>query len=123
VTKRAGAEALIVCASPFFNAHRKRVVDLAEQHRLPAIYEHREDRERISTKNGTPPSPEPCQTHGECASGPGLVAVGTVHCAHAGPHLTGTLNEQSSIPADLRLSVGGNQPRRRSALDASALAV
>jgi putative tryptophan/tyrosine transport system substrate-binding protein len=33
-TKRARAEALIVCASPFFNAHRKRVVDLAEQHRL-----------------------------------------------------------------------------------------
>jgi putative ABC transport system substrate-binding protein len=41
-TKRARAEALIVCASPFFNAHRKRVVDLAEQHRLPAIYEHRD---------------------------------------------------------------------------------
>ena len=40
--KRARAEALIVCASPFFNAHRKRVVDLAEQHRLPAIYEHRD---------------------------------------------------------------------------------
>jgi putative ABC transport system substrate-binding protein len=40
--RRARAEALIVCASPFFNTHRKQVVNLAEQHRLAAIYEHRD---------------------------------------------------------------------------------
>ena len=40
--KQARAEALLVCASPFFNTHRKHVVDLAGQHRLAAIYEHRD---------------------------------------------------------------------------------
>jgi putative ABC transport system substrate-binding protein len=40
--KRARAEALIVCASGFFTAHRKRLIDLAGQHRLAAIYEHRD---------------------------------------------------------------------------------
>ena len=40
---RARTEALIVCAAPFFNTHRKRVVDPARQHRLAAaIYEHRD---------------------------------------------------------------------------------
>jgi len=33
-----GAHALIVDASPFFHTHRRRIVDLAAQHRLPAIY-------------------------------------------------------------------------------------
>src|SRR6266851_1349638 len=36
------AEALIVCASGFFTAHLKRLVDLAGQSRLAAIYEHRD---------------------------------------------------------------------------------
>jgi hypothetical protein len=40
--KRARAEALIVCASGFFTAHRKRLVDLAGQYRLAAIYENRD---------------------------------------------------------------------------------
>jgi len=40
--KRARAEALVVCASAFFNAHRKRLVERAGQKRLAAIYEHRE---------------------------------------------------------------------------------
>jgi putative tryptophan/tyrosine transport system substrate-binding protein len=40
--KRARAEALIVCASGFFTAHRKRLVDLAAQYRLAAIYENRD---------------------------------------------------------------------------------
>jgi ABC-type uncharacterized transport system substrate-binding protein len=40
--KRARAEALIICASGFFTAHRKRLVDLAGQHRLVAIYENRD---------------------------------------------------------------------------------
>ena len=45
--RRAQAEALVVCrASPFFNTHRKRVVALAEQHRLAAI-----------TSTGTSPTP------------------------------------------------------------------
>ena len=37
-----GAEALIVLPSSQFNAERKRIVELAAKHRLPAIYEHRE---------------------------------------------------------------------------------
>ena len=40
--KDAGAEGLIVLASGVFTAHRKRVVDLAAQHRLVAVYEHRD---------------------------------------------------------------------------------
>jgi putative ABC transport system substrate-binding protein len=38
--KDARAEGLIVLASAVFTAHRKRVVDLAAQHRLVAVYEH-----------------------------------------------------------------------------------
>ena len=37
-----GAEALIVLPSSQFNAERKRIVELAAKHRLPAIYEQRE---------------------------------------------------------------------------------
>jgi putative ABC transport system substrate-binding protein len=40
--KRDGAEALDVLASAFFNANRRRLVDLAARNRLPAIYESRE---------------------------------------------------------------------------------
>jgi putative ABC transport system substrate-binding protein len=40
--KRGRAQALIVCASGFFTAHLKRLVDLAGQSRLAAIYEHRD---------------------------------------------------------------------------------
>jgi putative ABC transport system substrate-binding protein len=40
--KSAGAGALIVLPSARFNAERKRIVELAARHRLPAIYEHRE---------------------------------------------------------------------------------
>lgn len=40
--KDARAEGLIVLASAVFTAHRKRVVDLAAQHRLVAVYEHRD---------------------------------------------------------------------------------
>ena len=40
--KGAGAEALIVLASAVFTAHHRRVVDLAAQHRLIAVYEHRD---------------------------------------------------------------------------------
>jgi putative ABC transport system substrate-binding protein len=40
--KRDGAEALDVLASAFFNANRRRIVDLAARSRLPAIYESRE---------------------------------------------------------------------------------
>jgi putative ABC transport system substrate-binding protein len=38
---RAGAEALLVFNSPFFNTHGRRIVELAAQHRLPGIYEFR----------------------------------------------------------------------------------
>jgi putative tryptophan/tyrosine transport system substrate-binding protein len=40
--KRARAAALIICASGFFTAHRKPLVDLAGQYRLVAIYENRD---------------------------------------------------------------------------------
>jgi putative tryptophan/tyrosine transport system substrate-binding protein len=36
------AEAILVCASPFFNIRRRQLVLLAARHRLPAIYEWRE---------------------------------------------------------------------------------
>jgi len=36
------AEAIDVLASPYFNAHRKRLVELAAMYRLPAIYESSE---------------------------------------------------------------------------------
>jgi putative ABC transport system substrate-binding protein len=36
------AEALIVLASGFFNTHRRRLVDLAAQHRLVTVWEHRD---------------------------------------------------------------------------------
>src|SRR5260370_21095622 len=39
--KRGRAQALIVCASGFFTAHLKRLVDLARHSRLAASYEHR----------------------------------------------------------------------------------
>ena len=35
------AEAIVVLSSSFFYAHRRQLVDLAAQHRLVAIYEHR----------------------------------------------------------------------------------
>jgi putative ABC transport system substrate-binding protein len=40
--RKAGAEALIVLASSVFNHHRQRLVDLAAQNRLLAVYEHRQ---------------------------------------------------------------------------------
>jgi ABC-type uncharacterized transport system substrate-binding protein len=40
--RNAGAEALIVLASPVFNTYRRRLVDLAAQSRLIAVYEHQE---------------------------------------------------------------------------------
>lgn len=40
--RSAGAEALIVLPSVQFNAERKRIVEFAAKHRLPAIYEQRE---------------------------------------------------------------------------------
>jgi putative tryptophan/tyrosine transport system substrate-binding protein len=36
------ADAVFVQASPYFNAQRERIVRLAAQHRLPAVYEHRD---------------------------------------------------------------------------------
>ena len=39
----AGAEALLVVPSPFFSVHRQRIVALAAQHRLPAMYPDRGD--------------------------------------------------------------------------------
>jgi putative ABC transport system substrate-binding protein len=39
---RQKAEALLVCASPFFNARRQQLVVLAARHGLPAIYEWRD---------------------------------------------------------------------------------
>jgi putative tryptophan/tyrosine transport system substrate-binding protein len=41
VTK-SGAEALLVLASGFFNTQRRRLVDLAAQHRLVVVWEHRD---------------------------------------------------------------------------------
>jgi putative ABC transport system substrate-binding protein len=38
----ARAEALLVAADPFFNAHRQQVVSLAARYAIPAIYEFRE---------------------------------------------------------------------------------
>ena len=39
---RSGAEALIVLASGFFNTQRRQLVDLAAQHRLVTVWEHRD---------------------------------------------------------------------------------
>ena len=39
---RAGIDALLVCADPFFDTRRERIVAFAAQHRLPAIYQFRE---------------------------------------------------------------------------------
>ena len=39
---RAGADAFLVCADPFFDTRRERIVAFAAQHRLPAIYQFRE---------------------------------------------------------------------------------
>jgi len=36
------AEALLVCADPYFNSQRARIVGLAAQHAIPAIYQQRE---------------------------------------------------------------------------------
>jgi putative ABC transport system substrate-binding protein len=38
---RAGVQALLVAADPFFNSERERIVALAERHTIPAIYETR----------------------------------------------------------------------------------
>ena len=40
--RKADAQALIVFTSAFFNTHRRRLVDLAAQNRLVAVYEHRD---------------------------------------------------------------------------------
>jgi putative ABC transport system substrate-binding protein len=37
-----GTGALLVCADPYFDTRRERIVALAQQHRLPAIYQFRE---------------------------------------------------------------------------------
>ena len=39
---KARAEAMIVLASGMFNTQRRRLVDLASQSRLIAVYEHRQ---------------------------------------------------------------------------------
>ncbi|HSB77226.1 MAG TPA: ABC transporter substrate-binding protein, partial [Candidatus Methylomirabilis sp.] len=39
---KARAEAVFVAADPFWGGHRQRIVDLAAQHRLPAIYHDRD---------------------------------------------------------------------------------
>jgi ABC-type uncharacterized transport system substrate-binding protein len=39
--RKAGVEALIVLASPVFNTYRRRLIGLAAQNRLIAVYEHR----------------------------------------------------------------------------------
>jgi putative tryptophan/tyrosine transport system substrate-binding protein len=36
------ADAVFVQSSPYFNAERERIIRLAAQHRLPAVYEHRD---------------------------------------------------------------------------------
>ncbi|MGH8692595.1 MAG: ABC transporter substrate-binding protein [Burkholderiales bacterium] len=40
--KASGAEGLVVPASAFFNYNRRLLIDLAERHRLPAVFENRE---------------------------------------------------------------------------------
>ena len=42
MAKKARAEALLVLASGFFNAQRRRLVNLTVKYRVPAVYEHRE---------------------------------------------------------------------------------
>jgi putative ABC transport system substrate-binding protein len=42
VASRTNAQGMIVLSNATFHAHRKRIVDLAAQFRLPAIYEHRD---------------------------------------------------------------------------------
>ena len=39
---KAGVGALLVCADPFFDTRRERIVGFAQQHRVPAIYQFRE---------------------------------------------------------------------------------
>src|SRR5262249_9801146 len=39
---RAQVNAILITSSPFFNAHRDRIVALAARHRLPALYEFRD---------------------------------------------------------------------------------
>jgi putative ABC transport system substrate-binding protein len=39
---REGAEALLVFNSPFLSTHRRHIVELAAQHRLPGIYDYRQ---------------------------------------------------------------------------------
>ena len=39
---RAGADALLVCADPFFDTRRNRIIAFAAERRLPAIYQFRE---------------------------------------------------------------------------------
>jgi len=39
---RAGADALLVCADPFFDTRRDRIIAFAAERRLPAIYQFRE---------------------------------------------------------------------------------
>jgi putative tryptophan/tyrosine transport system substrate-binding protein len=39
--RREGAEALLMFFSPFFSTHRRRLLELAAQHRLPGIFESR----------------------------------------------------------------------------------
>ena len=39
---RAGVDALLVCADPFFDTRQERIIAFAAQHRLPAIYQFRE---------------------------------------------------------------------------------
>jgi putative ABC transport system substrate-binding protein len=39
---REGAEALLVFNSPFLGTHRRRIVELATQHRLPGIYSYKQ---------------------------------------------------------------------------------
>jgi putative ABC transport system substrate-binding protein len=36
------AEGLLVCADPFFDTTRQRIIEFAAQHRLPAMYQFRE---------------------------------------------------------------------------------
>jgi len=40
--KKAGVEALIVTPSSTYSVHRERLVDLAAEHRLVAVWEHRQ---------------------------------------------------------------------------------